>query len=56
VDENEDAAEVIAETEHFVVWRTDDEDDVAYHVELGSVTLHLDEEEWQELVELVRGA
>lgn len=52
-DGHDDMAEVIAETERFVVWRTDDDGDLTYHIELGPVTVHLDETEWNELVALV---
>lgn len=48
--------EIIAETESFAVWRSEEEDDTYYHVELGSVTLHLASEEWDELVLLIKDA
>jgi len=49
----QETADVVAETESFAVWRTKDDDEVSYHLELGMVTVHLDEEEWQELVQLI---
>jgi hypothetical protein len=54
-DQNE--AEIVAETENFVVWRSQEEDlGYMYHLELGGVTLHLMPEEWDELVVLIRNA
>lgn len=54
MDEMDDALEVEAETENYVVYRTEEGDEVTFHVELGTVTLHLLEDEWKELVELIR--
>jgi hypothetical protein len=48
--------DVISETESYVVWRSRDEEGYYYHVVLGGVTLHLDSEEWNELVLLIKGA
>lgn len=45
--------DMVAETENFAVWRSPDENGYVYHVELGSITLHLDSEEWEELLELL---
>ena len=52
----DDMAEVIAETDRFVVWRTDEEGELTYHIELGPLTLHLDEGEWRELISLINSA
>lgn len=48
--------DVLAETENFAVWRSREDDDYLYHVELGGVTLHLTSEEWDELVLLIKDA
>ncbi|MCB0034331.1 MAG: hypothetical protein KDE51_09940 [Anaerolineales bacterium] len=48
--------EIVAETETFSVLRTEDEDGIVYHVELGGVSLHLEPEEWDELVLLIKSA
>ena len=49
--------DVLAETENFAVLVGEDiEGETIYNVELGTVTLHLFLEEWQELVDLVRAA
>jgi hypothetical protein len=48
--------DVLAETENFAIWRSQEEDDTLYHVELGGVTLHLTAEEWEEFVTLVESA
>jgi hypothetical protein len=51
---DEFAMETLAETEHFAVWRsTGDDGQSLFHLELGNVSIHLTEEEWEELVELV---
>ncbi len=47
----------LAETENFLVWTAqDDEGETTYNIELGTVTLHMFREEWEELVKLVRQA
>jgi hypothetical protein len=54
---NEDMnMEILNETDNFAVWRSKEEEGQLYHIELGSITLHLDDEEWLELVELIQGA
>ena len=55
---NDDKLEVdmVAETENFAVWRSPDDDGFIYHVELGSITLHLASDEWEEFVELMSAA
>ena len=47
---------IINETDNFAVWTSQEEEGNIYHIELGSITLHLDHEEWLEFVELVQGA
>lgn len=45
----------LAETNNYVVWKAEEPDgEITYHVELGNVTLHFFEEEWQELFELLK--
>jgi hypothetical protein len=47
--------DVLAETDNYFVWRSEDENGEAlYHVELGGVSLHLVSEEWDELILLIR--
>lgn len=49
--------EVLAETENFAVLLGEDaEGEAIYNVNLGSITLHLLQEEWDELVELMNKA
>jgi hypothetical protein len=48
--------DVIAETENFAVWRSQESDGFGYHVELGGLTLHLDSEEWEEFAVLIKSA
>ena len=47
------AVDMVAETENFAVWRSPDEEGFIYHVELGSITLHLASDEWEEFLELI---
>lgn len=45
----------IAETENFVVWASENEDQgLLYHIELGGITLHVTPEEWNELITLFK--
>lgn len=48
--------DMVAETENFAVWRSPDDEGFIYHVELGSITLHLASDEWEELLELLGDA
>jgi hypothetical protein len=53
--ENDQEVDILAETDNYFVWRSEDEDgEAVYHVELGGVSLHLVSEEWEELVTLFR--
>ncbi len=45
--------DMVTETENFAVWRSPDDDGFLYHVELGSITLHLASDEWEEFLELL---
>jgi hypothetical protein len=46
---------VLAETENFAVWQAEEPDDeVTYHLELGNITLHFFQEEWEELLDLLQ--
>lgn len=47
---------IVSETENFAVWRSQEEDGFLFHVELGSITLHLAADEWEEFVVLIKGA
>lgn len=53
IDDNADH-EIIAETEDYFVWRSNEEGEFVYHLELGGVSLHMTSEEWEELVELMK--
>lgn len=47
--------DVLAETENFAVWRSEEEDEgYIYHVELGGVTLHIRAEDWEEVLTLFK--
>ena len=45
--------DMVAETENFAVWRSPDDEGFIYHIELGSITLHLASDEWEEFLELM---
>lgn len=46
---------VIAETPNFAVWQAEEPDDeVTFHVELGNITLHFFQEEWEEFLDLLQ--
>ena len=51
----EEPGEILAETESYFVWRSDEGGEYVYHLELGGVSLHMTSEEWDELVELMKG-
>ncbi|HEY57354.1 MAG TPA: hypothetical protein G4O04_02230 [Anaerolineae bacterium] len=47
--------ETLAETQNFIVWKAKEPDgETTYHVELGAVTLHFFQEEWDEFLTLIR--
>lgn len=47
--------EVLAETESYAILLGEDMDgEPVYNIELGAITLHLFQDEWDELVELVK--
>ena len=54
-DENMEV-DMVAETENFAVWRSPDDEGFIYHIELGSITLHLASDEWEEFLELMGDA
>ncbi len=52
--ETEPKTDTIAETDNYIVWKAEEPDgETTYHVELGTVTLHFFQEEWDEFLELV---
>lgn len=52
---NEDD-DILAETENLTIWRSREDMGFLYHIELGSISLHLFPDEWEELVILVSQA
>ena len=58
-DNNDDGTDltIVSETENYAVLLGQDmEGQPVYSIELGSVTLHLFQEEWDELLELINAA
>jgi hypothetical protein len=51
-----DNDENLSQTENFIIWRSDEDGEFLYHIELGGVTLHLLSDEWDELVSLIQEA
>jgi hypothetical protein len=47
---------LLSETENLILWRSTEDTGFVYHLELGSITLHLLPEEWDELIVLVSDA
>jgi len=47
-------ANLMAETENYMVWNSEDEDEMLYHLELGGITLHMLSEEWNEFLTLIK--
>ncbi len=46
--------ETLAETENYSVWKSQEPDgEMTYHIEIGVVTLHFFDEEWDEFQELM---
>ena len=51
----EPKTEVLAETDNYLAWLADEPDgERTYHLELNNVTLHFFQEEWIELLTLVK--
>ncbi|NLX10673.1 MAG: hypothetical protein GXY36_13530 [Chloroflexi bacterium] len=49
--------ETLAETENYTIWSSEEPDgETTYHIELGPVTAHFFQEEWDEFLELIRDA
>jgi len=45
--------DVISETDNLIIWRSKEDIGYLYHLELGTISLHLLPEEWEELVVLI---
>lgn len=52
--QDQDDDNILAETDSYFVWQSEEEGDLVFHLELGGVTLHMTSEEWDELVELMK--
>jgi len=48
--------DTLAQTENFVVWTSEDDGELVYHLELEVMTLHFYREDWDELVTLIKDA
>lgn len=53
--EMEPETELIAETDNYSAWQAVEPDgETTYHLEIGSVTVHFFQEEWNEFLQLVK--
>ncbi len=53
--ESEIKTEIIAETQNYLVYTAQEPDgETTYNIELGTVTVHLFKEEWDEFLRLIR--
>ena len=54
-DAMEPKTDVIAETDNYMAWKAEEPDgETTFHLELNNVTLHFFQEEWDELLQLVK--
>lgn len=48
--------ETLAESENFVLWVSEEPDgEMVYHIDMGAVTLHFFQEEFDELLRMLKG-
>lgn len=48
--------DILSETDNYIIWTASEPDgELTYHLELNNVTLHFFKEEWDELLELMKG-
>ncbi len=53
--ESEIKTEIIAETQNYLVYTAEEPDgETTYNIELGTITIHLFKEEWDEFLRLIR--
>ncbi len=53
--ESEIKTEIIAETQNYLVYTAEEPDgETTYNIELGTITIHLFKEEWEEFLRLIR--
>ncbi len=56
-DNSEIPVDTLAETENYTAWAANEPDgERTYHLELGAVTAHFFQEEWEEFIDLIREA
>ena len=53
--QSEIKTQIIAETQNYLIYTAQEPDgEITYNVELGTLTLHLFKEEWDEFLRLIR--
>jgi hypothetical protein len=46
----------LAETDNYIAWQAQEPDgEITYHLELNNITVHFFQEEWSELLDLIKG-
>jgi hypothetical protein len=56
-DEPRIPTDTLAETENYLIWVSQEPDgETVFHIDLGPVTLHFFQDEWQEFVKVIREA
>jgi len=52
---HEPQTDTLAETDNYIIWKAEEPDgETTYHIELGDLTLHFFNEEWDEFLQLMR--
>lgn len=52
---HEPQTDTLAETDNYIIWKAAEPDgETTYHIELGDLTLHFFNEEWDEFLQLMR--
>jgi hypothetical protein len=55
-DNDDIVTSTLAETENYLVWTAEEGDgETTFHLELGQLTLHFFEDEWEEFLSLMQG-
>ena len=50
----EPKTDIIAETKNYIAWKAEEPDgETTFHLELGAVTVHFFQEEWEEFLALM---
>ncbi len=54
-EQDEIPTQTLAETPRYLIWKAEEPDgESTFHVELGTVTMHFFQEEWDEFLDLMK--